>query len=125
VAEASQTKIQVNFGLSLGSVENDKTLVDLISDAAMDVAGPDAPEEIRRPSMGSEDFALYCAHVPAAMFRLGCVSKTKGGQGLHTPLFDLDEESMKIGAKIIARTALNWMQSNHKSRHESNKNQSE
>ena len=56
--------------------------------------------------MGSEDFAFYGAHVPAALFRLGCTSDRRGGSGLHTPTFDIDEEALRCGAKILARAAI-------------------
>ena len=60
--------------------------------------------------MGSEDFAFYGKHVPTAMFRLGCVSDEVGGSGLHTPTFDFDEESLRIGTRVIARSALSWIE---------------
>jgi len=42
------------------------------------------------------------------MFRLGCVSDQIGGPGLHSPMFDIDEEALAIGARVIAETALTW-----------------
>jgi len=110
VAKGTETKIEVEFGVGTTAVENDRELVDLIRKSAIRSLGDDSVEKIARPSMGSEDFAFYCQHVPAAMFRLGCVSDTKGGSGLHTPLFDLDEQSLKIGSRIIAHSALEWME---------------
>jgi len=46
--------------------------------------------------------------VPGAMFRLGCASPAVGGSGLHTPLFDVDERAIAIGARILARAAILW-----------------
>ncbi|MEM7311959.1 MAG: amidohydrolase [Planctomycetota bacterium] len=114
VAEGTGTKISVEYGVGANAVENDPQLVDLITSAADRVLGDDSVEEIERPSMGSEDFAFYCKHVPAAMFRLGCTSDKIGGSPLHTPTFDIDEESLKIGAKIIAHSALTWMEKSAK-----------
>jgi amidohydrolase len=110
VAKGTGTTITVKYGVGANAVENDPQLVDLISDAADRVLGESSVEEIARPSMGSEDFAFYCKHVPAAMFRLGCTSDEVGGSPLHTPTFDLDEQSLKIGAKIMAHSALSWME---------------
>jgi metal-dependent amidase/aminoacylase/carboxypeptidase family protein len=56
--------------------------------------------------MGSEDFAFYLERVPGAMFRLGCSSDRAGGPSLHSPLFDMDEECLRVGAKILARAAV-------------------
>ncbi len=110
VAEASQTKIDVWYGKAANAVVNDGPLVELIRNASLELLGGESVEKIIRPSMGSEDFALYGTHVPAAMFRLGCVSDGKGGSGLHTPTFDIDEEALRFGAYVMAHTALHWMQ---------------
>lgn len=55
--------------------------------------------------LGSEDFGHITKRVPGAMFFLGC-SKNDGIQrGLHTPLFDIDENCLPIGAAILTETA--------------------
>jgi metal-dependent amidase/aminoacylase/carboxypeptidase family protein len=59
--------------------------------------------------MGSEDFAFYLEHVPGAMFRLGCASERVGSSALHTPTFDVDDEALRVGAKILAHAALSSM----------------
>jgi amidohydrolase len=58
--------------------------------------------------MGSEDFAVYLDVVPGSMFRLGVAENGKPGPGLHTPAFDVDERCIGIGAKILARTMVEW-----------------
>ena len=61
--------------------------------------------------MGGEDFAFYLDHVPGAMFRLGCGSPEAGAASLHSAGFDLDERSLPIGAKVLARAAILWCES--------------
>lgn len=97
VAQTSETKINVQFGLGCKSVVNDAKVVQILRLAARDVLEPAGVEEIPRPSMGSEDFAFYLEQVPGAMIRLGSTSDRVGGSGLHTPTFDIDEESLRIG----------------------------
>ena len=58
--------------------------------------------------MGSEDFAFYLDHVPGAMLRLGCASQRAGHSALHTPMFDVDEQALMHGARILARVAVWW-----------------
>jgi hypothetical protein len=41
------------------------------------------------------------------MFRLGCAA-TLPWPGLHTPTFDVDEKCLPVGAKILARTMVEW-----------------
>ena len=106
VGQTSETKIDVHFGLSCKSVVNDANILEVLRHAAREVLEPEGVEEIERPSMGSEDFAFYLDKVPGAMIRLGCTSNRAGGTGLHTPTFDIDEEALRVGARILARTAV-------------------
>jgi amidohydrolase len=108
VAAGSQTQIRFETGIEAGAVVNDGKVIDMIERACLGALGPDSIDYIEKPSMGSEDFAFICERVPAAMFRLGCVSEQVGGPGLHSPLFDLDEQAIKIGARVMAETALLW-----------------
>jgi len=106
VGQTSETKIDVHFGLGCKCVVNDAKVIQVLRHAAREVLAPDGVEEISRPSMGSEDFAFYLDEVPGAMIRLGCTSDRVGGSGLHTPTFDVDEEALRIGARILARSAV-------------------
>jgi len=108
VAQTSETRIEVGFGTSAPSVTNDAQVVHLLREAAARVVGGTQVDELGRPSMGSEDFAFYLEHLPGAMFRLGCASDQAGNWGLHSPMFDVDEAAIPIGARILARTAVGW-----------------
>lgn len=66
---------------------------------------------IERPSLGGEDFAFFGEKVPIVMFRLG--SRRPGASdsestahALHTPLFDVDPDCLRIGAEMLALSAL-------------------
>jgi amidohydrolase len=108
MAETTRTVIDVLFGAGAPNVDNDPGLVDLLSDVCRESVGPDRIETIDRASMGSEDFAFYLQHVPGAMFRLGVRTRGQGIRGLHTPEFDIDEEAMRSGVRIMARAAISW-----------------
>lgn len=106
IGQTSETKIDVKFGLGCNSVVNDAKITQVLRQSAREVIEPDALDEIARPSMGSEDFAFYLDEVPGAMIRVGCTSDKVSGTGLHTPTFDVDEEAIRVGARILARTAV-------------------
>jgi amidohydrolase len=106
ISQTTETQIQVTFGQGCRSISNDPTLIHLLRLAAREILGEESVETIPRPSMGSEDFAFYLEHVPGVMFRLGCRSERAGGATLHSPFFDIDEEALRIGAKILARSAV-------------------
>jgi len=106
VAEASGAQIDLCITPGAQSVVNDPGLTDLLKSAATDVLGGGQVDIIARPSMGGEDFSYYLDHVPGAMFRLGCASPEVGNAPLHSPLFDLDERALVIGARILARAVV-------------------
>jgi amidohydrolase len=106
IGQTTDTKMIVRFGQSCHSICNSQPLVELITRSTRELLGADAIETIPRASMGSEDFAFYLEKAPGAMFRLGCAADRAESVSLHSPLFDIDEQCLRIGAKILARTAL-------------------
>jgi amidohydrolase len=105
VAEVTGTQIDVRLGASIPSVHNDVEAARLLGEAAADIPGVTV-RHIPRPSMGSEDFACYLSHSPGAMFRLGVAKDLNAVTPLHTPTFDIDENALAIGAKVLARTVV-------------------
>lgn len=107
IENATGTRITVDFYEGTGPVDNDPALTAMLERVACDLLGSDSVSQMPRPSMGSEDFAAYLEHVPGSMFRLGCAA-TLPWPGLHTPTFDVDEKCLPVGAKILARTMVEW-----------------
>ena len=57
--------------------------------------------------MTSEDFAFYSQRIPASFYRLGTGNPDKGiSSAVHTPTFDIDEESLYIGSGLMAWLAV-------------------
>lgn len=57
--------------------------------------------------MGAEDFSYYAQEIPTCYFRLGVGNKKKGIiHGLHTPLFDIDNQALKIGMQMMVMNGL-------------------
>ena len=108
IEQVTGAKVDVNFRRGSPSVQNDETLTQLVSEVAADLLGPNNVTTLPRPSMGSEDFAYYLERVPGTMFRLGAAGENGTWPGLHTPTFDVDEKCLAVGAKILARTVVEW-----------------
>jgi amidohydrolase len=108
IEQVTGAKVDVNFRRGSPSVQNDEALTQLVSDVAADLLGPNNVITLPRPSMGSEDFAYYLECVPGTMFRLGAAGENGTWPGLHTPTFDVDEKCLAVGAKILARTVVEW-----------------
>lgn len=112
IGQATETRFEIEFGRGCESVRNDEALVHLLHQTAIEVLGPESIEEILQPSMGSEDFAFYGQQVPAAMFRLGSSGGDDSSHPLHSASFDIMEESLAIGAKILAHAVILWSDPN-------------
>lgn len=108
VAEASGTNIHVHSIPGPPAVVNDGGFTKFVSSVAREALGPDAVQEIRRPSMGGEDFAHYLLAIPGAMFRLGCSKSAGQPTTLHAADFDFDERALVVGAKLLARSVVAW-----------------
>ena len=108
VGQLTQTRIEMELGVSAPAVENDPTLTTLVEQVTTSLLGEQAVEHMPQPSVGSEDFAYYLEAVPGMMFRLGTRTPGKEASGLHTPTFDIDEAAIAIGVRIMVHAAIDW-----------------
>jgi len=105
-AQMTGNTITVEFRNPLGSVRNAKSTTQAFEHATRDALGNDAVVLLTQPSMGGEDFAVYLDHAPGAQIRLGCASAPNWPL-LHSPVFDVDEKVIAIGARVVTRAVLN------------------
>lgn len=85
------------------SLKNDEAVAHLIRQVSVEAVG----EENMKPSepiMGAEDFAYMTQIAPGAMFFLGAKVGDKN-RPHHSPIFNIDESVLKIGAAVLAETA--------------------
>ncbi|HSP37173.1 MAG TPA: amidohydrolase [Frankiaceae bacterium] len=59
-----------------------------------------------RQSLGGEDFGWYLEHVPGAMARLGVRPAGGAAYDLHQGGFDVDEDCIAVGVRLMVATAL-------------------
>jgi amidohydrolase len=81
---------------------NDEKIATTCETAAKEFLGAENVEELPL-RMTAEDFAWYTQEVPGCFYRLGTANASKGIiSGVHTPTFDIEEESLKIGSGLMA-----------------------
>jgi amidohydrolase len=91
---------------------NDDSMVDLLKEASLKHIDSKNLIVLERPSLGVEDFAYYCQHVPSVFYKLGCRNKTKGiMHNAHGPLFDVDDDSVSLGTRIQCQMAVDFLMS--------------
>lgn len=103
VARALGGDFQLRIVKGYPSMINDQSVSDLIQGAAVDILGPDALH-IEEPGMGAEDFSYMTRLAPGAMFHLGAQLDSVN-RPHHSPIFDLDESALPIGAAVLVESA--------------------
>jgi amidohydrolase len=104
VAAVSGAQASIEYVRGVPPVVNDPRNVALLRAAAVQTVGLERVV-LSPQSMGGEDFGWFAEAVPIALARLG----TSGGGApldLHRGNFDVDERSLGIGVRLLARTAL-------------------
>lgn len=82
---------------------NDVDVARLIRVSTRDIVGTHALIEAE-PMMAAEDFSYMTRMAPGAMFHLGA-RKDAVDRPHHTPVFDIDESAMPLGAAVLADVA--------------------
>lgn len=103
VAKALGGDYQLKIEYGYPAMYNDPTVAQLLYDVAKENMGE---EKIYygEPMMGAEDFAYMTQKAPGAMFMLGAKYDDKH-RPHHSPVFDINEDSFKYGAAVLADTA--------------------
>lgn len=83
---------------------NDPAVSRLIETVVSDTVGADRlhPAEA---GMGAEDFGYMSRKAPGTMFMLGA-TRDEIKRPHHSPIFDIDEQNLYLGAAILAETAV-------------------
>jgi amidohydrolase len=64
-----------------------------------------------KPFMPAEDFSNYQKIIPGFYYFLGVGNRSKGiTAGWHTPEFDVDEESLVVGVKVMSNVLLDYLE---------------
>ena len=107
VAAAYGVEAELSYQRYVPPTVNDQASAAMIAAAALGVLG--AGSVVQTPqSLGGEDFAWYLESIPGALARLGTrVPGSTVSLDLHQPTFDVDEQAIGIGVKVMAATAIN------------------
>ena len=100
------------FDYSFGSPEvcNHNAMVDLLREVGENTLGKENTIDLMDPVMGGEDFGRYLESVPGAFFRLGTCNQDKGTcVSQHNSRFNVDDDALIIGMKVMGAAALRAM----------------
>ncbi len=108
---------EYNFNYVFGQPEliNDKEMVDIVVGEAKKIIGSENCIDLLDPVMGGEDFSYYLEKIPGAFFRLGTCNEEKNTcTPQHNSRFNIDDDALKTGMKIMCASALEFLTKNIK-----------
>ncbi|WP_293444167.1 M20 family metallopeptidase [Persephonella sp.] len=92
-------------------VINDEKTTKFALGMMRDLLGDQNVIELENPTMGGEDFSEYLMKVPGTFIRLGIRNEEKGITApLHSPVFDIDEDVLPVGASVLSYLAYKWVE---------------
>ncbi|MEY2595445.1 MAG: hypothetical protein RI965_717 [Bacteroidota bacterium] len=102
VAKSTGAEIELKIDVGYPTVYNDPVITERARSIASETFGTSNVEE-GELRMGAEDFGYYSQKIAGCFFRLGTGNKKKNIiSGVHTPTFDIDEDAIEIGMRMMA-----------------------
>jgi len=87
---------------------NDAAMTDLMKGVAEEIVGRERVKDGIR-TMGGEDMSHFLAKVPGCFAFVGSARADGTSSPHHSPTFDIEEESLVIGAELLSRTAVKFL----------------
>ncbi len=106
---------EYKFSYQFGQPEliNNDEIVDILVQESKKIIGDKNTVNLIDPVMGGEDFSEYLKIVKGSFFRLGTANHKKGTDyAQHNSMFDVDDDALEIGMKILGATAIEYLNSN-------------
>jgi amidohydrolase len=105
IGESHGVTVDVHVPERTPAVVNDGTVTDVVETAAQAMLG--AEHVVRMPpSSPSDDVSEFLNHLPGSYFFVGGAG-SDGSSGMHhSPTFSVEDESLRVGASVVARSAV-------------------
>ncbi|MFC4557792.1 M20 family metallopeptidase [Virgibacillus kekensis] len=112
--EVSGASYEYTYTRGYPTLINHKEETEFVAKVATEVPGVASVDETP-PIMGGEDYAYYLQHVKGTFFFTGAKSPDwDKAYPHHHPKFDIDEEALLIAAKVLGKSALEYMKEHAK-----------
>ena len=109
-AKAFGVKCDVVIDKGYPAVYNHELATLQAKEAAIEYLGKESVVDLDI-RMTAEDFGRFAQTVPGCFYRLGTANENKGiTSNLHTPTFDVDEQSIEIGIGVMTWIALKQLE---------------
>jgi len=105
VALAHKLEARVTIGQGVPPVINSGEAATWAREAAIATLGPDAVVPLGVVNMAAEDFAWYLQRIPGCFLRFGARRPGEPVIPAHSPGFDVVEDAILVGARVLAESA--------------------
>jgi amidohydrolase len=113
VATSYGVAADLTYERSVPPAVNEAVSTQMVAAAVDRVLGPEAITPAPQ-SLGGEDFAWYLESIPGSLLRLGTREPGSVEEfDIHQPMFDVDEQCIAVGVKVMAATALTAIGGDH------------
>lgn len=102
---------EYQFNFLYPPVINDENMNNLVINSAKELSCFKDVIMQEEPSMTGDDFSYFANLVPSSYFKLGTKNKSIN-YPLHSPRFDIDEDCLVLGAAIMAKASLDYLEKN-------------
>lgn len=110
ISKSMGAKYKFDYEFGQPELINHDEMVDIIVEEAENIIGKEKCIDLIDPVMGGEDFSEYLKLVPGAFFRLGtCDEEKKTCVPQHNSRFDVDDDALQVGMKIMGASALQFL----------------
>jgi hippurate hydrolase len=105
VAAAHKLEARVTIGSGVPPVINSEEAAGWAREAVTATLGPDAVVPLGAANMAAEDFAWYLQKIPGCFLRFGARRAGEAVIPAHSPNFDVAEDAILVGARVLAECA--------------------
>lgn len=109
VAAAFGARAEIHYHRLSGPLVNDERLTGLMAEVGRELVGAANVRHGVR-TMGGEDMACFLEKVPGCFAFVGSAPRSGKASPHHSPTFDIDEDSLVIGAELLSRTAVRYLE---------------
>lgn len=114
ISKSMGAKYKFDYEFGQPELINHDEMVDIIVEEAGSIIGKEKCIDLIDPVMGGEDFSEYLKLVPGAFFRLGtCNEEKKTCVPQHNSRFDVDDDALQVGMKVMSASALQFLTQNN------------
>ena len=109
IAAAFGATAEVRYRRLTAPLVNDQRMTALMRGVAQDIVGQERVIDGIR-TMGGEDMSFFLAKVRGTFAFVGSAPPGKPASPHHSPTFDIDEEALVIGAELLTRTVVRYLE---------------